>query len=139
MQAQLWQIWISEGMLAANHGIFFPIFEVYIPEMSLAVNISGIIEADAERYQPVANEHSLDMNLIQHQPQLVKEAELPPEVDDLLKIITEAQNAEEKLGEILGNLFEEFSVEEDDDDEDSNIVLTDDINEIIDDEIKFRF
>lgn len=50
MEVQVWRLYVSEGVLAAAHGLFETITEYYIPELKLAINRHSYFKATSERY-----------------------------------------------------------------------------------------
>ncbi len=67
---QYWEIYITEGMMAAIHGDFHKITEIYVPELKLTINQAiepvNVFICDYERY------NSKNENMSGHKPKLAK-------------------------------------------------------------------
>jgi hypothetical protein len=108
MKAQLWEVWITEGMMAAIHNSFFAIREIYIPDLKLAINCAGVHHFEADRYsrEPLSDgASSIDPNYNDHLPKLIDEKDLPPDVEPVVKIVSAAVEVEGVLAQALENLF----------------------------------
>ena len=121
MKAQAWKIWISDGWLGASHGMFYPVVEIYIPELQLAMNESGFHVWDDDRYSPkiiTLDEFALDHEWENHQPQLLREIDVDGETVSAARSVVDAIQAEEKLAEKITTLFGDLFEVEDEEDED---------------------
>ena len=67
---EYWDIWITEGMMAAIHGDFHKITEIYVPELKLTINQAispiNVFLCDYDRY------NSKNENMSGHKPKLAK-------------------------------------------------------------------
>lgn len=69
--AEIWEIYISEGVMGAIHGQFSRIEELYVPTLDLVVNLEGnmnVFFSDGKRYKP--KKHSTFGNM--KSPKLMK-------------------------------------------------------------------
>lgn len=103
MKAQVWELSVSEGVLAAVHGFFNKITEYYIPECKLAINPQAYFLAGPDRY--VCDE---DTEFSGPPPIMVGEIDLPSEVNDTLLEMAAGCRAYDKFKEKM------FESEEDD-------------------------
>lgn len=56
MIMQIWRLYVTEGILAITHGAYFPIHEMYIPDLGLAVNShTSFLVKDEDRYKQKDN------------------------------------------------------------------------------------
>jgi len=96
IDAEIWQITITEGIMAAIHGDFSDIHELYIPEWNLAINLSGgfnILKLkDKERYAKEKNK----MSFAQKDPVLIKKIKLDKTLTAQLKQLAESYDYIEK-------------------------------------------
>jgi len=67
---QYWEIYICEGMMAAIHGDFHKITEIYVPELKLTINQAispvNVFLCDYDRYD------SKNESMSGHRPKLAK-------------------------------------------------------------------
>lgn len=108
MKVQLWEIWITEGMMGAIHGNFYPIKEFYFPELKMACNQAGFHRANENRYSRESlneEERSLDPEYNEHLPKFLQESNLPDELAVMAKTLSDSIGVEETLGEALSELF----------------------------------
>ncbi len=94
MKAQIWKIHVTEGVLGAVHGFFREIFEYYIPELGLAVNIETFFLSDSDRYASNA-----DTEFSYPAPELVETIDISDEWAEALKTM--------KSGHLAFNSFKE--------------------------------
>ncbi len=80
MKAQIWKIYISDGVMDAIHGGSRPIFEMYIPDMKMCINYAHYFSCDSDKYSPHEGE-TIPADL--PDPELVLEIE---ELDETLLI-----------------------------------------------------
>jgi len=111
LKAQVWQLWVCEGMLGATHGMFYPISEIYFPALKLAMNETGFYVWDADRYQLRGDEHNLDPEWSEHQPKLLEEreitdAELITMVQRTAAAVADEPQLSDKLQELFADHFE---------------------------------
>ncbi len=112
MKAQLWKIYVPISLSEMDHQDFWELLEVCIPELNLALNLEGFMRMDAERYQSAPG----DM----YSPNLLREAELQPEIVEMLETVDEAKDIEESLAEKFTNIFDELAFKDKDE---SNLEL----------------
>lgn len=116
MKAQAWKIWICEGVLGATHGMFYPVIEIFIPELDLAINEAGFHIWDCQRYQPkvhTEDELVMDHDWEKHQPTMLREIEIEPDISEAAKNVVKGKKAKDRLEEIFTSLFGDlFETEE---------------------------
>ncbi len=96
IDAEIWQITITEGLMSAIHGDFSDIHELYIPAWNLVINLSGGFNVfklkDKERYAKEKNK----MSLAQKDPVLIKKIKLDKTLTAQLKQLAESYDYIEK-------------------------------------------
>ncbi len=110
MKLQLWKIWVCDGWLAASHGMFHAIHEVYIPALGLALNNAGFHSWGGDRYlgkdHLEDNEFVLDHDWQKHQPDLLQEIEITDEhLSNLAQKIASAKLIEIELATSIKSIF----------------------------------
>jgi len=52
MKMQIWQIFLSEGTIAALHGQVAPVYEGFVPDLMLTINyVADFVNEDKSRYE----------------------------------------------------------------------------------------
>lgn len=88
MKAQVWELHVTEGVLAACHGFYRAIIEFYIPELKLAVNAQAYFITGPDRYG--CDE---DTEFSGAPPVLIETIELDSEVTDALRVMADGCRA----------------------------------------------
>lgn len=96
IDAEIWQITITEGIMAAIHADFFDIKELYIPEWNLVINLSGGFNVfklkDKERYAKEKNK----MSFAQKDPVFIKKIKLDKTLTAQLRQLAQSYDFIEK-------------------------------------------
>lgn len=111
MKIQMWKIYVSEGIMGAIHGCFFPMLEMYVPELKLAINEHAEFLVDEDRYAPknkiILNEEDLDLSKDLPDPELLAEKELPEQLKVVMGVIADYLNSREEIVGTCVGLFED--------------------------------
>lgn len=99
MKAELWKIYVCDGLMGMTHNMFYPIYEVYIPELTLAVNSTAFFVTDRERYA------GDNQNQGYPNPEMLNEIELSPDVQTCLTALHVAATQRQEITESLFELF----------------------------------
>ena len=109
MKIQAWKIWVCEGSIGAAHGFFYPIIEIYFPDLELAMNSAGFHSWADDRYKEKEEQNGLDRDWEKHQPKLVKEVQTDDErLISLAASVAKSISDEKELTTSLDSLFSDL-------------------------------
>ncbi len=118
MKAQLWKIWVTEGVMGMIHNHFFSLAEVHIPELDMSINQVAHILCEEERYK----DHHPDTPT----PQLLAEIEIPDTLVEDLELLKKSILINNQIRSSLEETFqvhldkEELSLVDKDENEDED-------------------
>lgn len=103
MKAQLWEIYVSDGMMGAIHGMFSKTIEVYIPCLGITCNLYS----DKVNFFRTEDRYSKNLGNCEPfetpEPVLIKEIEFP---DDLANSISSMLTNRENFSKAFKEFFE---------------------------------
>lgn len=111
MKMQIWRIWITEGVMSAVHGQFFPIYEAYIPDLKLCINyVSSFLDKAGARYQVKPDKKKLGM-AVQKDPELVHEFELSREQIEDARVLASDISPHDRLIELISTTLKKQNLD----------------------------
>lgn len=109
MEMQIWKVFVSEGVLGAIHGQYFPIYEGFVPDLMLTVNQStSFVNEDRSRYERHDPENQL---IATPQPELICSIELSRAQIDDLKILTSKDDPETRIMKLIKDTLKEKNLD----------------------------
>lgn len=110
MKMQIWKIYISEGMMDANHGGSHPIYEAFVPELKLAINhLTSFVCKDDSRYNTIP-----ELPPDNPYPKLICEVELSrTQITDMKQIAGE-DNPEDRIRQLIRDILKEENLDPED-------------------------
>lgn len=100
MKMQIWQIYVSDGIMAAIHGSYYPIYEAYVPDLKLSFNHLTWFINNCSRYKS-ASEHDSQTAVDTPDPKLICEVELSREQIDNFKSLINPSNPSKKIATLI--------------------------------------
>jgi len=99
MKAQLWKIWVTEGVLGMVHDQFFSIAEIHIPDLSMSINSVTYIPCTVEeRYK---SHHPSSPA-----PKLLAEMEIPDSIADGIELLKASLIIDSQIRHALEETFQ---------------------------------
>ena len=120
MEMQIWKIHVTEGVMGAVHGHYFPIYEGFVPDLMLTVNqVTSFVNDDSSRYE---KHDSKDQLVATPQPELICSVELSRAQIDDMKVLAGEDDPEARITKLIGETIKEKGLDASDylgeDDED---------------------
>lgn len=92
LTAEVWKITISDGLMGAIHGQFHSIYEVFFPQLGMAVNYEGrenILFPKPSRYKSASGPRSIGYNV--DEPKRIKVITLKGKEAEAVRNMAEIQ------------------------------------------------
>lgn len=97
MKAEIWTIYVCDGVLAALHDEFYPVVELFIPELNFSVSKKSYFNSRRDRYAPLSSSFSAP------DPEKIGEIEL---TESEVQILTRLKNAESDYQSFMATVKE---------------------------------
>lgn len=119
MKMEIWKIWLSEGLMAANHNQYFSVYEGYIPELKLTVNFqTSFVNEDDSRYHRASDEK--DIFVPPNKPEHCFDIKLTQDQILDARMLSDEDAPEDRLAKMIGTALKEHNLDASDYEEESD-------------------